>query len=213
MTARCTRRSTAYAALALGLAGSLALTGCHSGSSKSRTGSSATSSKSRRHKIFGSGTAAGVGMGAAHRRGTTNCSPSTARLDFTQQTGPKGYVSVRYTNRSGTLNCRLYDAPLLAFDNAQAPLPVIQPDRSRVTTLRPRATAYAVIPTGTPAAMGTQRRNVTVRLAGSSKGSTSGSPVVYDLVAKYATVSVGQSKVSFWNTSLAAAKAEAGVGN
>ncbi|MFK0289007.1 DUF4232 domain-containing protein [Streptomyces sp. NPDC090442] len=212
MPARPARRRSAYAALALGLAGSLALTGCHSGSSKSRKSSSSGSSRSKKRKIIG-GAAAGVGAGAARRRGTINCSPHTSRLDFAQQTGPKGYVTVRYTNRSGTLNCRLYGGPLLSFDGAKSPLPMLRAGRGNGVRLRPGATAYAVVPTNTPAALGTRQKTVSVRFAGSSQGSTTGSPVTYDLVAKHTTLSVGQGKVSFWNSTLSSARTEAGVGS
>ncbi|MFE6686165.1 DUF4232 domain-containing protein [Streptomyces sp. NPDC057743] len=213
MTARPARRRSAYAALALGLAGSLALTGCHSGSAKSRKSSSSSNSRSKKRKIIGGAAAAGVGAGAARRRSTITCSPDTSRLGFSQQAGPKGYVTVRYTNRSSTLNCRLYGGPLLSFDGAKTPLPMLRAGQGNGVRLRPGATAYAVIPTNTPAALGTPQKTVNVQFAGSSQGSTTGSPVTYDLVAKHTTLSVGQGKVSFWNPTLSSARTEAGVGS
>ncbi|MHB6908405.1 DUF4232 domain-containing protein [Streptomyces sp. DB-54] len=215
MTARRTRRrSAAYAALALGLAGSLALTGCNSNSSKSK--SSSSSSKSKKRKIIGGGAAvAGAGAGAAaNRRHMSNCSLTTARLRFSQASGPKGYVTVRYENSSSTLSCTLYDAPLLSFNQAKTPLPMVKPGSGNLVTLRPHGTAYAVVPTTTPAALGAKQKNVAVQFMGRSEGSrTTGQPVTYDFAAKYATISVGQSKVTNWFSTLSAAKLEAGVGN
>ncbi|MGG2461963.1 DUF4232 domain-containing protein [Streptomyces sp. RGM 3693] len=207
MTARRTRRrSAAYAALALGLAGSLALTGCNSNSSKSKKSSSSSSSTSKKRKIIGGGAAvAGAGAGAASRHRTIDCSVSTSRLQFNQQTGPKGYVSVRYKNYSSTLSCTLYGAPLLSFNQAKTPLPAVKAGSS-AAILRPGGTAYAVIPTNTPATLGTQQKDVAIRLR------TNESPVVYNFAEKRTTISVGQSKVSSWNRSLAGAKLEAGVG-
>ncbi|MFF2806034.1 DUF4232 domain-containing protein [Streptomyces sp. NPDC058000] len=216
MTARRTRRrSAAYAALALGLAGSLALTGCNSNSSKSKKSSSSSSSKSKKRKIIGGGAAAaGVGAGAAARRHVSNCNLTTARLHFGQQSGPKGYVTVRYENASSRLSCTLYDAPLLSFNQGKTPLPMVKPGSGQLVTLRPHRTAYAVIPTTTPAALGTKQKNVAVQFMGRSKGSrTTEQPVTYDFAAKYATISVGQSKVTNWYSTLTAAEREAGVGN
>ncbi|MER6047616.1 DUF4232 domain-containing protein [Streptomyces sp. NPDC001793] len=212
MTARRTRRrSAAYAALALGLAGSVALTGCNSHSSKSKKSSS--SSKSKKRKIIGGGAAAGVGAGAAANRHVSNCNLTTSRLQFGQQTGPKGYVTVRYQNSSGTLRCTLYNAPLLSFDQAKTPLPMVRPGSGHVVTLRPHGTAYAVIPTTNPAALGTKQKDVAVQFMGRSSGSpTTDEPVVYDFVAKHDVISVGRSKVTNWNSSLSGAKLEAGVG-
>ncbi|MYT32860.1 MULTISPECIES: DUF4232 domain-containing protein [unclassified Streptomyces] len=214
MTARRTRRrSAAYAALALGLAGSLALTGCNNTSSKSKKSSSSSSSKSKKRKIIGGGAAAGVGAGAAANRHVPNCNLTTSRLDFSQQAGPKGYVTVRYRNSSSTLSCTLYNAPLLSFNQAKTPLPMVKPGSGHVVTLRPHSTAYAVIPITSPAARGTQQKNVAVQfMRRSSESPTTDEPVVYDFVAKHDTISVGQSKVTNWNSSLSGAKLEAGVG-
>ncbi|AJC57335.1 MULTISPECIES: DUF4232 domain-containing protein [Streptomyces] len=213
MTARRTRRrSAAYAALALGLAGSLALTGCNSTSSKSKKSSSSSSSKSKKRKIIG-GAAAGAGAGAVAGRHVSNCNLTTARLQFSQQARPKGYVTVRYQNSSSTLSCTLYNAPLLSFNQAKTPLPMVKPDSGHLVTLRPHNTAYAVIPTTTPAALGTTQKNVAVQFMGRSEGSrTTESPVTYDFAEKRTTISVGQSKVTNWYSSLSAAKLEAGVG-
>ncbi|GGU59073.1 hypothetical protein GCM10010211_24940 [Streptomyces albospinus] len=203
------RRTTACAALALGLAGSLALTGCNS----SKTHKSSSSASKSKHRIVGgaaAGAGAGAGAGAAARRNgrTTSCSLSTSRLQFNQQTGPKGYVSVRYRNSSSTLSCTLYGAPLLSFNQAKTPLPPVKEGWSHQVTLRPRDTAYAVIPTNTPAALGTRQENVAVRFARST-----GSPVTFDFAEKRDVISVGRSKVSDWNSSLSGARLEAGVGN
>ncbi|MGW5115416.1 DUF4232 domain-containing protein [Streptomyces noursei] len=212
MTARRTRRRSAvYAALALGLAGSLALTGCNSSSSKSKTSSS---SKSKKRKIIGGGAAAaGAGAGAAANRHVSNCYLTTARLQFGQVTGPKGYVTVRYRNSSGSLSCTLYNAPLLSFNQAKTPLPRVKPDSGHLVTLRPHSTAYAVIPTTSAAALGTKQKDVVVQFMGRSEDSrTTGPPVTYNFAEKYTTVSVGQSKVTNWYSTLSAAKLEAGVG-
>ncbi|KUL35996.1 hypothetical protein ADL22_25865 [Streptomyces sp. NRRL F-4489] len=215
MTARRTRRrSAAYAALALGLAGSLALTGCN-GSAKSKKSSSSSSSKSTKRKIIGGGTAAaGAGAGAAATRRTPPCPVSTTRLSFSQPSGPKGYVSVRYRNASSTLSCVLYDGPLLYFSKSKSPVPLMKGEGGNVLTLRPKGVAYAVIPTTTPAARGTEHKEVGVQFPGGHLGSrTPDQPLPYDLAKKYSTVSVGQSQITYWYGLLSTAKRQAGVGN
>ncbi|WP_043265156.1 DUF4232 domain-containing protein [Streptomyces sp. CT34] len=203
MTARRTRRrSAAYAALALGLVGPLALTGCK-GSKTHRSSSSSSAGGKSRHRVIG-----GAGTTAHRNRHVSNCSLSTSRLQFGQQTGPKGYVTVRYRNSSGTLSCTLYGAPLLSFNQAKTPLPPVRAGSNHQVTLRPRDTAYAVIPTDTPAALGTRQENVAIRFARST-----GSPVTFDFAEKRDVISVGRSKVSDWNSSLSGAKLEAGVGS
>ncbi|MFG2140292.1 hypothetical protein [Streptomyces sp. NPDC048650] len=118
MTARRSRRSAAYAALALGLAGSLALTGCNSHSSKkSKKHSYSSSSKSKKRRIIG-GTGAAAGAGAAASR-TRPCTvpPGSFKLTAAGASGPS-HVIVRYHNiRSAS--CYLYNAPMLFFPDSK----------------------------------------------------------------------------------------------
>ncbi|MFF4603758.1 DUF4232 domain-containing protein [Streptomyces sp. NPDC001339] len=217
MTARRSRRSAAYAALALGLAGSLALTGCNSSSSKSKSKKSSSSSPtSKKRKIIGGGAAAGAGAGAAASRRATRCYPTTARLSFSQQSGPKGHVTIEYKNTSDR-PCYLNYAPRLRFANAKDPLPMIRRGGEALTdhtvTLRARSSAYAVIPTNTPAAKGTEQKSVAIEFMNSSEDARPYGPVTFDFAQKRDHISVGKSQVTYWNSSLAGAKLAAGVGD
>ncbi|MEU8916522.1 DUF4232 domain-containing protein [Streptomyces nigrescens] len=209
MTARRSRhRSAAYAALALGLAGSLALTGCNSHSSKKSKKSSSSSSKSKKRKIIGGGAA------AASRR-VPDCYPSTYKLTFSQQTGPKSHVAVKFKN-STSRDCKLYNAPLLRFNNAKAPLPLSQGtpghlDGTRIT-VPAHGYAYAVIPTNTAATKGTEQKSVAVDFMGISASSVTHGPATVNFAEKRLHISVGKSKVTNWSSSIHGAQLAAGVG-
>ncbi|MEU9489614.1 DUF4232 domain-containing protein [Streptomyces decoyicus] len=218
MTARRSRsRSAAYAALALGLAGSLALTGCNSHSSKKSKKSSSSlkksSSKSKKRRIIGGGAAAS-GAGAASRR-VPDCYPSTYKVTFSQQTGPKSHVAVKFKN-STSRDCKLYNAPLLRFDNAKAPLPLLQGtpghlDGTRIT-VPAHGYAYAVIPTNTAAAKGSEQKSVTIDFMGISASSVTHGPVTVNFAEKRLHISVGKSKVTNWSSSIHGAQLAGGVG-
>ncbi|MFG2528461.1 DUF4232 domain-containing protein [Streptomyces sp. NPDC048516] len=222
MTARRSRsRSAAYAALALGLAGSLALTGCNSHSSKKSKKSSFSSSKTsktsktKKRRIIGGGAAAAGTAGAASRR-VSDCYPSTYKVTFSQQTGPKSHVAVKFKN-STSRDCKLYNAPLLRFNNAKAPLPLLQGtpghlDGTRIT-VPAHGYAYAVIPTNTAAAKGTEQKSVTIDFMGISASSVTHGPVTVNFAQKRLHVSVGKSKVTNWSSSLHGAQLAGGVGN
>ncbi|QIK07773.1 DUF4232 domain-containing protein [Streptomyces sp. ID38640] len=214
MTARRSRhRSAAYAALALGLAGSLALTGCNSHSSKKSKKSSSSSSKSKKRKIIGGGAAA-AGAGATSRR-VPDCYPSTYKLTFSQQTGPKSHVAVKFKN-STSRDCKLYNAPLLRFNNSKDPLPLSQGtpghlDGTRIT-VPAHGDAYAVIPTNTAATKGTEQKSVTVDFMGISASSVTHGPATVNFAEKRLHISVGKSKVTNWSASIHGAQLAAGVG-
>ncbi|MEW1749217.1 DUF4232 domain-containing protein [Streptomyces angustmyceticus] len=218
MTAHRSRsRSAAYAALALGLAGSLALTGCNSHSSKSKKSkkSFSSSSKSTKRRFAGGG-AAGTGAGATASRRVPDCYPSTYKVTFSQQTGPKSHVAVKFKN-TGSRDCTLHNAPLLRFDKAKDPLPLLQGtpghlDGTRVT-VPAHGYAYAVVPTRTPATKGTARKSVTVDFMGVSANSATHGPVTVDFAEKRLRLSVGKSKVTNWSSSLHGAQLAGGVGN
>ncbi|MEV6563412.1 DUF4232 domain-containing protein [Streptomyces kronopolitis] len=226
MTARRSRhRSAAYAALALGLAGSLALTGCNSHSSKrsksskkssssSRSsGSSWSSSKSKKRRVIGG--AAGVGAGTAASRRVPDCYPSTYKVTFSQQSGPGSHVTVRFKNTTAR-DCRLYNAPLLRFDHAKTALPLSQGTPGHLSgtrlTVPGHGYAYAVIPTDTAAARGTARKSVTIDFMGVSAGSVTHGPVTVDFAEKRLRLSVGTTKVTNWTSSVHGAELAAGVG-
>ncbi|MFC9228262.1 DUF4232 domain-containing protein [Streptomyces decoyicus] len=222
MTARRSRsRSAAYAALALGLAGSLALTGCNSHSSKKSKKSSSSkskmssssSSKSKKRRIIGGGAAA-AGAGTASRR-VPDCYPSTYKVTFSQQTGPQSHVAVKFKN-STSRDCKLYNAPLLRFNNAKAPLPLLQGtpghlDGTRIT-VPAHGYAYAVIPTNTAAAKGTEQKSVTIDFMGISASSVTHGPVTVNFAEKRLHISVGKSKVTNWSSSIHGAQLAGGVG-
>ncbi|WP_327703833.1 DUF4232 domain-containing protein [Streptomyces decoyicus] len=222
MTARHSRsRSAAYAALALGLAGSLALTGCNSHSSKKSKKSSSSkskmssssSSKSKKRRIIGGGAAA-AGAGTASRR-VPDCYPSTYKVTFSQQTGPKSHVAVKFKN-STSRDCKLYNAPLLRFNDAKAPLPLLQGtpghlDGTRIT-VPAHGYAYAVIPTNTSATKGTEQKSVTIDFMGISASSVTHGPVTVNFAEKRLHISVGKSKVTNWSSSIHGAQLAGGVG-
>ncbi|MEU9118525.1 DUF4232 domain-containing protein [Streptomyces sp. NPDC048506] len=214
MTARRSRRSAVYAALALGLAGSLALTGCNSHSSKSKKSSSSSSKTKKRRIIGGGAAAAGAGAGAASRR-VTDCRPSSYKVTFSQQTGPQSHVTVKFKNTTSSA-CRVYNAPLLRFNNAKDPLPLFQGKPSELAGTRNTVPAngyvYAVIPTNTAATKGTEQKSVTVDFMGLSASSRTYGPAVVDFAEKRLHISVGKSKVTDWFTSVHGAEVAAGVG-
>ncbi|GAA2581316.1 DUF4232 domain-containing protein [Streptomyces tubercidicus] len=227
MTARRSRhRSAACAALALGLAGSLALTGCNSHSSKkskksssksfsssSKTSKISKSSKNKKRKVIGGGAAA-AGAGAASRR-VPDCYPSTYKVTFSQQTGPKSHVAVKFKN-STSRDCKLYNAPLLRFNNAKDPLPLLQGtpghlDGTRIT-VPAHGYAYAVIPTNTAAAKGTAQKSVAIDFMGISASSATHGPATVNFAEKRLHISVGKSKVTNWSSSIHGAQLAGGVG-
>ncbi|GAA2298480.1 DUF4232 domain-containing protein [Streptomyces caniferus] len=216
MTARRSRsRSAAYAALALGLVGSLALTGCNSHSSKKSKKSSSSFSKSKKRRITGGGAAA-AGAGAATSRRVPDCYPSTYKVTFSQQTGPKSHVAVKFKN-SSSRDCKLYNAPLLRFNNAKDPLPLLQGtpghlDGTRIT-VPAHGYAYAVIPTTTAATKGTGQKSVTIDFMGISASSVTHGPVTVNFAEKRLNISVGKSKVTNWSSSIHGAQLAGGVGN
>lgn len=218
MNARRSRhRSAAYAALALGLAGSLALTGCNSHSSKkSKTSkkSSSSSSKSKKRRIIGGGAAA-AGAGTAASRRVPDCFPSTYKVTFSQQSGPDSHVTVKFKNTTSR-DCKLYNAPLLRFNNAKNPLPLLQGtpghlDGTRLT-VRAHGYAYAVIPTNSAATKGTEQKSVTIDFMGISASSVTHGPVTVNFAEKRLHVSVGKTKVTNWTSSVHGAQLAAGVG-
>ncbi|MFJ9849304.1 hypothetical protein [Streptomyces sp. NPDC101150] len=160
MTARRSRRSAAYAALALGLAGSLALTGCNSHSSKKSKRSSSSSSKSKKHRIIGGGAGAGAGAGAAASRDRSMCRPIPGSFRFVQVSEPS-QVIVKYRNKTSS-SCYLYNAPMLfrgdalskdgSYDSTK-PVALYEGAPGLMNGHRiqvaPGATAYATIPTKT----------------------------------------------------------------
>ncbi|MEU5545050.1 DUF4232 domain-containing protein [Streptomyces sioyaensis] len=218
MTARRSRhRSAAYAALALGLAGSLALTGCNSHSSKkSKTWkkSSSSSSKSKKRRIIGGGAAA-AGAGTAASRRVPDCFPSTYKVTFSQQSGPDSHVTVKFKNTTSR-DCKLYNAPLLRFNNAKNPLPLLQGtpghfDGTRLT-VPAHGYAYAVIPTNSAATKGTEQKSVAIDFMGISASSVTHGPVTVNFAEKRLHVSVGKTKVTNWTSSVHGAQLAAGVG-
>ncbi|MYU54934.1 MULTISPECIES: DUF4232 domain-containing protein [Streptomyces] len=221
MTAyRTRRRSAAYAALAIGLSGTLALTGCSGNAKKSRSksqkqtsssagssSSSSSSSKSKKRRIIGGG--AGVGAGAASRAAGT-CIPTADSLRFFQKASPS-HVVVEFTNRSGS-PCKLYDAPALRFGAAKEPLGFLEGGPSMVghsVALRPRGHAWASIPTTTAATRGTKQTFATVEFLGNGLHGAHRGPARVDFPG--GPVSVGPAaKVTDWQVSLTKAELKSG---
>lgn len=219
MTAsRSRRRSAAYAALALGLCGTLALTGCNSHKkSKKHTSSSthkSSSHKSKKRKIIGGGAAAaGAGAGAAAHR-TTKCPTSSYRLTVSHRSDPSRLV-VTYRNK-GSHPCYLYGAPQLRFGAAKEPLQPLSGKPSVVDlhriTVAPRAEAYAVIPTTTAATKGTKQSTASVALVNSSGEPATEQTARLDFSDYRSPVSVGtKAKVGDWYNQLSLADLKAGT--
>ncbi|MEN2420411.1 DUF4232 domain-containing protein [Streptomyces rimosus] len=207
MTARRSRRSAACAALAVAMAGALALTGC-SGNSKSsksssKKSSSKKSSKSKTKKIIGGGAAAGAGA-AAGSRGARACGPGMFRFEIYSH-APNDHVVVKAVNTSSTRSCLVYNHPLIRFNGAKDPLPLLKGSNvmgGDVETVRPKGTVWASIPTGTAAEKGSGKKTyATVEFSGSDlNGSPKGPPQRVDF--RNAPVAVGASQVTYWQSTL-----------
>ncbi|CAM5637571.1 MULTISPECIES: DUF4232 domain-containing protein [Streptomyces] len=207
MTARRSRHSASYAALAVAMAGALALTGC-SGNSKSsksssKKSSSKKSSKSKTKKIIGGGAAAGAGA-AAGSRGARACGPGMFRFEIYSH-APNDHVVIKAVNTSSTRSCLVYNHPLVRFNGAKDPLPLLKDSNvmgGDVETVRPKGTVWASIPTGTAAEKGSGKKTyATVEFSGSDlNGSPKGPPQRVDF--RNAPVAVGASQVTYWQSTL-----------
>ncbi|MFJ6747841.1 MULTISPECIES: DUF4232 domain-containing protein [unclassified Streptomyces] len=211
MTAsRSRRRSAAYAALALGLCGTLALTGCNSHSKKSKKHSSSSSSKSKKRRLAGGAAAAGAGAGAASHQ-VPACTPGPYSLRFGQVGNPDGYVTVKFRNTTKR-TCRIYNAPRLSFDDKK-PLPLLQGEPGMFDSVKndvpPNGRMYAIIPTATAAAKGSPKTKVSVKFMGTSSSSRGRGPALINFVHRDQTISVGATKVTNWVPSLSGAKVAA----
>ncbi|MFD7662435.1 DUF4232 domain-containing protein [Streptomyces sp. NPDC059788] len=211
MTARRSRRSAAYAALAVSMAGALALTGC-SGNSKSKQSakkssskSSKSSSKSKKKKIIGGGAAAGAGAGAAAgSRSARACGPGMFRFEIYSH-APNDHVVIKAVNTSSTRSCLVYNHPLIRFGGAKDPLPLLKDSNvmgGDVETVAPKGTVWASIPTATAAQKGSGKKTyATVEFSGSDlNGSPKGPPQRVDF--PNAPVAVGASQVTYWQKTL-----------
>ncbi|WP_206504753.1 DUF4232 domain-containing protein [Streptomyces chrestomyceticus] len=209
MSARRSRRSAAYAALAVAMAGSLALTGC-SGNAKSKKSakkssskSSKSSSKSKKKKIIGGGAAAGAGA-AAGSRSARACGPGIFRFEVYSHT-PNDHVVIKAVNTSGTRSCLVYNHPLIRFGGAKDPLPLLKGSNvmgGDVETVRPKGAVWASIPTATAAQKGSGKKTyATVEFSGSDlNGAPKGPPQRVDF--RNAPVAVGASQVTYWQSTL-----------
>ncbi|KOT54347.1 MULTISPECIES: DUF4232 domain-containing protein [Streptomyces] len=207
MTARRSRCSASYAALAVAMAGALALTGCSGnskgGKSSSKKSSSKKSSKSKTKKIIGGGTAAGAGA-AAGSRGARACGPGMFRFEIYSH-APNDHVVIKAVNTSSTRSCLVYNHPLVRFNGAKDPLPLLKDSNvmgGDVETVRPKGTVWASIPTGTAAEKGSGKKTyATVEFSGSDlNGSPKGPPQRVDF--RNAPVAVGASQVTYWQSTL-----------
>ncbi|MFH8404705.1 DUF4232 domain-containing protein [Streptomyces sp. NPDC018019] len=209
MTARRSRRPAAYAALAVAMAGSLALTGC-SGNAKSsksakKTASKKTSKSNKKKKIIGGGAAAGAGAGSvAGSRDARACGPGMFRFEIYSH-APNDHVVIKAVNTSSTRSCRVYNHPLIRFGGAKDPLPLLKGSNvmgGDVETVRPKGTIWASIPTATAAQKGSGKKTyATVEFSGSDvNGSPKGPPQRVDF--RNAPVAVGASQVTYWQSSL-----------
>lgn len=211
MTARRSRRSAAYAAFAVAMAGSLALTGC-SGNAKSKKSakkssskSSKSSSKSKKKKIIGGGAAAGAGAGAAAgSRSARACGPGMFRFEVYAHT-PNDHVVVKAVNTSSTRSCLVHNHPLIRFGGAKDPLPLLKGSNvmgGDVETVRPKGAMWASIPTATAAQKGSGKKTyATIEFSGSDlNGAPKGPPQRVDF--RNAPVAVGASQVTYWQSTL-----------
>ncbi|MFH9420380.1 hypothetical protein [Streptomyces sp. NPDC017529] len=212
MTARRSRRSAAYAALAVAVAGSLVLTGCSGNSKsgkdskKSSSKSSKSSSKSKKKKIIGGGAAAGAGAGAAAgSRGAQACGPGMFRFEVYSHT-PNDHVVIKAVNTSSTRSCLVYNHPLIRFGSAKDPLPLLKGSNAAggdVETVAPKGTIWASIPTGTAAQKGSgpKKTYATIEFSGSGlNGAPKGPP--QRVAFPTAPLAVGTTQVTYWHQTL-----------
>ncbi|MEU4198616.1 DUF4232 domain-containing protein [Streptomyces sp. NPDC039022] len=209
MTARRSRRSAACAAIAVAMAGSLALTGC-SGNAKSKKSakkssskSSKSSSKSKKKKIVGGGAAAGAGA-AAGSRSARACGPGMFRFEVYAH-APNDHVVIKAVNTSSTRSCLVHHHPLIRFGGAKDPLPLLKGSNvmgGDVETVRPKGAIWASVPTATAAQKGSGKKTyATIEFSGSDlNGAPKGPPQRVDF--RNAPVAVGASQVTYWQSTL-----------
>ncbi|GGU59093.1 hypothetical protein GCM10010211_24970 [Streptomyces albospinus] len=123
------------------------------------------------------GSTAGRGRGAGH----TACDASRIRIVAKPLTRPINHLLLEATNTSGT-TCDLYAAPVLAFEDAQSPVPDLPDSKPQaVVTLAPGRSGYAGVMTsgGDGGAHGRTVTSLSVWVAGrDGKGSVGGAAKV-----------------------------------
>ncbi|MGW2632846.1 DUF4232 domain-containing protein [Streptomyces chattanoogensis] len=231
MTARRSRRPrAAYAVLALGLTGSLALTGCNSHSSKKSkktSSSSMKSKKSKKRRIISGGAAAGAGAGAgtAAQQRRSLCRPTPGSFRFASLTDPS-HVILTYKNKSSS-SCYLFNAPLLYRGedgtkdmpyNRDKPLAFYDGEpgfmQDHRIQLAPGASAYASIPTKTASDKGKPQNLMYFGVAQYNGSKLQGTATALHFGRYDRHPSIGKTaKVGAWSRSLAGAEVDTKTGN
>jgi hypothetical protein len=125
--------------------------------------------------------ASGSGAGSGSDAAPVTCTAANTKIVVTVVSRPVNHVLVTATN-TGDVPCFAYHAPFLRFDDAQAPVPVLDSSRPQaVVTLEPGRSAYAGVMTAAATGEGEggrTARKVTVTLAARSGGATSGASAV-----------------------------------
>jgi hypothetical protein len=128
-----------------------------------------------------SGSDAGSGSGSGSDAASVPCTAANTKVRVTAVSRPINHLLVTATN-TGDVPCDAYHAPFLRFDDAQAPVPVLQDSRPQaVVTLAPGESAYAGVMTAVATGEGEggrTARKLTVTLAGRSGGAAGGGATV-----------------------------------
>ncbi|MEV4947570.1 DUF4232 domain-containing protein [Streptomyces sp. NPDC053755] len=137
-----------------------------------------------------------------HAPVTTPCTGATAKVVASKVTRPVNHLLLTVTN-TGSRACNAYGAPFVGFDDAQAPIGVVDASRPQaVVSLSPGASAYASVLLsgergGDPGAHGRTVRQVSVHFApGDGSGGSVGSGTT--LAAPGGTYADDDARVTFW---------------
>ncbi|NUK04212.1 DUF4232 domain-containing protein [Streptomyces lunaelactis] len=153
-------------------------------------------------KARDTGTGSGTGSGTDPAPVTTACVGENTKVTVSQVSRPINHLLLTLTN-TGSKACNAYHAPLLRFDDAQAPTRVMDDSRPQaVVTLAPGESAYAsIILSGDSSENGHTAKALTVHFAPrSGSGSTGTAPDRLTLPA--GTYIDDNAAVSYWQSDM-----------
>ncbi|MEU3505996.1 DUF4232 domain-containing protein [Streptomyces hundungensis] len=176
--------------------GSAAGSGTGSGAGKHSPGTPAKSTGKSTKKPGSGGTGGGAGTDAP-------CTGANVKLTATPVSRPINHILLTATN-TGKTPCNAYDAPAVAFSNAQSPIAVDKDTIPQaVVSLAPGASAYAMVrtmgePDGTPSY---QAGQVVVFFRG-KVGMESTGRSAYAALSKGVAVVDAQAASTYWQPDL-----------
>ncbi|MFE9406670.1 DUF4232 domain-containing protein [Streptomyces sp. NPDC006530] len=172
--------------------------GTGSGAGKHSAGTPAKSTGKSTKKPGSGGTGGGGGTDAP-------CTGANVKLTATPVSRPINHILLTATN-TGKTPCNAYDAPAVAFSNAQSPIAVDKDTIPQaVVSLAPGASAYAMVrtmgePDGTPSY---QAGQVVVFFRG-KVGMESTGRSAYAVLSKGVSVVDAQAMSTYWQSDLSA---------